>query len=132
MSEPESANNAARTARTSATIGSCHRSSGSCRSVIAVLHQFIRRAQYRGLIALLTTHSLHASTKRGVGDVRYVPRQKKIDPVVGRDRDVRRINGRCRRERHLLDQRRGQFRRFIGDIQQRQLGNKCQPGWPSS
>ena len=95
---------------------------------MAVLHQFIRRTQNRGLVALRTTHILHASTKRGVGDVGHVPRQKKIDTVVRRDRDVRRINGRLRRQGHTLDQRRVEgngSKALLGAVQS-SAGKRCE------
>ena len=73
---------------------------------MAVLHQFIRRTQNRSLVAVSTTYIFHTSTKRSVRDVGHVPRQKKVDTVVRRDRKVRRINGCLRRQGHALDQRR--------------------------
>jgi len=85
MSPPAAAHNAARVARTSATIGSDH--GAGCDPVgspIAVLHQFIRRTQDRCLVPSRSADVLDTSTKDCVRDVGDIPGQHDVNTMTGR------------------------------------------------
>jgi hypothetical protein len=93
-SYPTSSSSASRAARTSATMGSCQRSSSYrlASDIACFLPQKLVRSTKNGrLIPGLTADSLDQRPPLGVGDVRGIPGQEKSDTLSSRDCDVKRI-----------------------------------------